>query len=65
MVDKIKQVDPGKLTAYERWELPNIGEPKVELQEQTEPKPEKLKLPTAEDIEKIRDYLNIKNILNF
>lgn len=51
MVDKSKKVPLGELSAYERWELPNIGDPsqvprKKEVQE-------KIKPPTAEQIESI------------
>lgn len=53
MVNKSRYVDPGKLTAYERWELPNIGQddkPQATVQaEQT-----KIRPPTAEEIESIR-----------
>lgn len=53
MVDKTKPVDPGKLTAYERWELPNIGSnaPDRKLSNAASQKP---RPPTADDIEKIR-----------
>ena len=52
MVDKTKQQDPGKLTAYERWELPNIG--KASDRKLANTTPQKLKPPTADDLEKIR-----------
>lgn len=52
MVDKTKQQDPGKLTAYERWELPNIG--KATDRKLANTATQKLKPPTADDLEKIR-----------
>lgn len=52
MVDKTKQQDPGKLTAYERWELPNIG--KAPDRKLADTATQKLKPPTADDLEKIR-----------
>lgn len=54
MVDKTRQVDPGKLTAYERWELPNIGTDKPRARSLGMTSQEKPKPPTAHDIEKIR-----------
>jgi len=54
MVDKTQQVDPGKLTAYERWELPNIGGNKPSSHNLTNTPQPKLKPPTAQDIETIR-----------
>lgn len=49
MVDK--RIPLGELTAYERWELPNIGEPSAKAE--AAPKAEKIKPPTAEQIEAI------------
>lgn len=53
MVNKTRQVEPGKLTAYERWELPNIG-----TDNKAAPPPNaatnKIRPPTAEEIEAIR-----------
>lgn len=54
MVDKTKQVDPGKLTAYERWELPNIGVEKPGSKRLTTSQRDRLKPPTADDLEQIR-----------
>lgn len=54
MVDKTRQVDPGKLTAYERWELPNIGGQKNSQNKLTNNAPQKIKPLTAQDIENIR-----------
>tara|TARA_R110001592_G_scaffold138511_6_gene357802 strand:- start:14830 stop:15795 length:966 start_codon:yes stop_codon:yes gene_type:complete len=54
MVDKTRQVDPGKLTAYERWELPNIGEQTTGSRNLTSTAQTKLKPPTAQDLENIR-----------
>tara|TARA_R110001592_G_scaffold38315_2_gene126481 strand:- start:21464 stop:22417 length:954 start_codon:yes stop_codon:yes gene_type:complete len=54
MVDKTQQVDPGKLTAYERWELPNIGVEKAGSRHLTNTAQAKLKPPTAQDLENIR-----------
>ncbi|MFT6028536.1 MAG: flagellar assembly protein FliH [Oleiphilaceae bacterium] len=54
MVDKTRQVDPGKLTAYERWELPNIGGEKAGPRNLTNSAQPKIKPPTAQDIETIR-----------
>jgi flagellar assembly protein FliH len=54
MVDKTRQVDQGKLTAYERWELPNIGGEKAGPRNLTNTAQPKFKLPTAQDIETIR-----------
>lgn len=54
MVDKTKSIDPGKLTAYERWELPNIGGTAATGRKPSTSVSQKLKPLTAEDIEKIR-----------
>lgn len=54
MVDKTRQVDPGKLTAYERWELPNIGDQNQRSHKLTNTASQKIKPPTAQDIENIR-----------
>jgi flagellar assembly protein FliH len=54
MVDKTRQVEPGKLTAYERWELPNIGEQNPRSHKLVNTNSQKIKPPTAEDIETIR-----------
>lgn len=54
MVDKTRQVDPGKLTAYERWELPNIGGQKQGPNKLTNTAPQKIKPLTAQDLEDIR-----------
>ena len=53
MVNKSRQVEPGKLTAYERWELPNIGAEKPASAPKA-PAPNKIRPPTAEEIEVIR-----------
>lgn len=53
MVDKTKKVPLGELSAYERWELPNIGDPSQVARQRESAKQEKLKLPTAEQIESI------------
>lgn len=54
MVDKTRYVEPGKLTAYERWELPNIGANKPVAKKVAQSNSPKVKLPTAQDIENIR-----------
>jgi len=55
MVDKTRRITPGELTAYERWELPNLGDNNaVSSNRQAPIKKEKIKPLTAEDIENIR-----------
>ncbi len=53
MSRKFENIEPGKLTAYERWELPNIGSDN-KTNRSVPPKAEKIKPPTAQEIEKIR-----------
>lgn len=53
MVNKTRQIEPGKLTAYERWELPNIGTDKP-AGPQTNAATNKIRPPTADEIEAIR-----------
>jgi flagellar assembly protein FliH len=53
MIDKKKRTALGELTAYERWELPNIGAPESSASH-APVKKEKIKPLTAEDIENIR-----------
>ena len=55
MVDKSRRIPPGELSAYERWELPNLGDNNTAPSNRQVPvKKEKIKPLTAEDIEKIR-----------
>lgn len=54
MVDKTRQIDPGKLTAYERWELPNIGDQSTRSHKLSNTNAQRIKPPTAQDIEDIR-----------
>lgn len=53
MVNKTRQIEPGKLTAYERWELPNIGSDKP-ASSQSVSVSKKVRPPTADEIEAIR-----------
>jgi flagellar assembly protein FliH len=53
MVNKTRHIEPGKLTAYERWELPNIGTDKPAAKPKAEAT-QKIRPPTAEEIEAIR-----------
>jgi flagellar assembly protein FliH len=53
MVDKTKKVPLGELSAYERWELPNIGDPAQVARQSEVSRQEKIKPPTAEQIESI------------
>src|SRR5690606_5800997 len=53
MVNKSRHIEPGKLTAYERWELPNIGTDQPAARPKTDAQ-QKVRPPTAEEIEVIR-----------
>ncbi|KZY31924.1 MULTISPECIES: FliH/SctL family protein [unclassified Oleiphilus] len=53
MSDKNKRVPLGELSAYERWELPNIGDPGRAASQAENARKEKVKPPTAQQIESI------------
>ncbi len=53
MVDKNRRIPVGELSAYERWELPNIGSTDELASKAQSKKTEKIKPPTAEQIEAI------------